>query len=91
MAWCKKRMGHYCDRCDAEIWVNVRQDKYAAPTMRMKMAGDPYVGVSRYAFSEPEKSMSSNLMYCFDCEKELWKLLEAFNKEKSDGRAAQHP
>lgn len=83
MAWDKKRGGHYCDRCDAVIWMDVRQERFIKPDPRAgTRAGDPYVSVSRVSFHEPEKPLYSGFMYCYDCEGDLFRLLEEFNKRE---------
>ena len=80
MSWDKVKMGHYCDRCGASIWMDVRQPKFKTPPSYK--AGDPYLSVSWNAFAEPNKPNFSGYQYCFDCEPVVMKVLEALNKEK---------
>jgi hypothetical protein len=80
MAWDQKRGGHYCDRCDASIWMDNRQDRFRTP--QGEKAGDPYVSVSRVAFFEKDKPLYSGFQYCFDCEPVVMNVLAALNKDK---------
>lgn len=82
MAWDKVRMGHYCDRCDASIWMDVRQEKFRGKNGEGSKAGDPYLSVSRVAFFDPEKPLYSGFMYCFDCEPVVMAVLKALNLNK---------
>ena len=82
MSWDKGKMGYYCDRCGASIWMDVRQEKYLGPKGEGSKAGDPYLSVSRHAFFEPEKPIYSGYQYCFDCEPMVMQVLAALNKEK---------
>jgi len=81
MAWDQKSGGHYCDRCEAAIWMDSRQKKYQTPNGAK--AGDPYLAVSRVAFFEPEKPLYSGYMYCFDCEPTVMAVLKALNYERN--------
>lgn len=84
MAWDQKRGGHYCDRCDASIWMDARQERFINNDPRTgSKAGDPYVSVSRVAFFEADKPLYSGFMYCFDCEPIVMQTLQALNKVKS--------
>jgi len=83
MGWDKERKGHYCNRCDASIWMDVRQEKYRTMTPAAgAKAGDPYLSVSRHAFFETDKPIHSGFMYCYDCEPVVMEVLKALNKEK---------
>lgn len=81
MSWDKVKMGHYCDRCGASIWMDVRQEKFRGPSGEGSSAGDPYLSVSRVAFLDPGKPLYSGFQYCFDCEPRVMQVLSELNKE----------
>lgn len=82
MGWDQKRGGHYCDRCDAAICLNYRQQRFVGVTGIGVKGGDPYVSVNRTAFAEEGKRFGSGFMYCFDCEPALFEVLKKFNEER---------
>ena len=83
MSWSKEKMGFYCDRCGASIWMDVRQERFLKmrPAPGSK-AGDPYLAVSYAAFFEDGKSYNDGFQYCWDCEPVVMNVLRALNKEK---------
>ena len=84
MSWDKEKMGFYCDRCGASIWMDQRQQRFLAmnPAPGVK-ASDPYLSVNHHAFFEEGKRgyTSSGFQYCYDCEPVVMNVLAALNKE----------
>lgn len=71
MSWDKVRGGFYCDRCDAYIAMNYRQDRFLKPTDHhtVRLAGDPYVSASlNYFLNEKQSTSLDSYIFCFDCE-----------------------
>lgn len=83
MSWDKVKMGFYCDRCEAPIWMDIRQDRFLKlnPSPGLK-GGDPYLSVSWVAFGDPSKPNFHGFHYCFDCEPTVVAVIKALNKEK---------
>lgn len=84
MSWNEVKMGFYCDRCGASIWMDIRQERFlkmnSAPGAK---AGDPYLGISHHAFFEEGKGFRAGFQYCWDCEPVVIEALKALNKEKT--------
>lgn len=80
MGWDTERKGHYCDRCDAAIWLDIRQERFRGKKGEGSKAGDPYISVNHNAFFEEGKGFGSSFMYCFDCEPVVIAVLAALNK-----------
>ena len=93
MSWDPKRLGFYCSRCDAQINMVFRQERFLGKYGEGKKNSDPYVSVSYCAFFEEDKkkyAYQGAYHYCWDCEKELSKLIQEFNsKSRSDGEGTQ--
>jgi len=71
MSWDKTKGGFFCDRCDAYIAMNFRQEKFMKPTdhFTIRNAGDPYVSVTVNFFLNDKQSTTLNgFHFCFDCE-----------------------
>jgi len=80
MPWDKVKMGYYCDRCGASIWVQQRQERFKDCLIK----SDPYVSVSRNYFNDDKGvHLNSAFMYCFDCEPVVIEALRALNKERT--------
>lgn len=81
MSWDKVKMGFYCDRCGASIWMDVRQKKYIGPNGEGTKMGDPYLGVHHHAFLEEDKR-GHGLHYCYECEPVVINVLLALKETK---------
>lgn len=71
MAWDKVRGGFYCDRCDAYIAMNYRQEKFMKPGdhFTIRNAGDPYLSVTvNFTLDDKQSTSLSGYQFCFDCE-----------------------
>ncbi|TXH09060.1 MAG: hypothetical protein E6R04_09275 [Spirochaetes bacterium] len=82
MSWDPKRLGFYCSRCDAQINMVFRQERFLGKYGEGKKNSDPYVSVSYCAFFEEDKkkyAYQGAYHYCWDCEKDLSKLIQEFN------------
>ena len=93
MSWDPKRLGFYCSRCDAQINMVFRQERFLGKYGEGKKNSDPYVSVSYCAFFEEDKkkyAYQGAYHYCWDCEKDLSKLIQEFNsKARTNGEGHQ--
>lgn len=91
MSWDAKRLGFYCSRCDAPISMVTRQERFLGKYGEGRKNSDPYVSVAYHAFFEEDKkkfAYAGAYHYCWDCEKELSKILEEFNSKNPTHGAA---
>lgn len=71
MSWDKTKGGFFCDRCDAYIAMNFRQERFIKPTDHhtVRLSGDPYVSVSLNFFLDDKQSTTlTGYHFCFDCQ-----------------------
>ena len=93
MSWDPQRLGFYCSRCDAQINMVFRQERFLGKYGEGRKNSDPYVSVSYCAFFEEDKkkyAYQGAYHYCWDCEKDLSKLIQEFNsKARTNGEGHQ--
>ena len=94
MSWDKVKMGFFCDRCGAAIWMGIRQERFVQQDIlrdkevdlllssRRRKSGDPYISINRNAFFDGGDSTTTNRNYqfCFECEPVVMGVLEALRQ-----------